>query len=160
MAGLLFGNEMQQRCYASAVTQLPTEVIEVINERSKTIENQSLAFRGEQTELYGRPEHSSKSEKQLFAPRHVLRRAESRYAGHAISVVTQAIGREADALVDGTLHDACREGRASVRVVVAKDRSDLRAATGGHKVRGRAEDTVGCDLSNGFGSMKLPSSFV
>ncbi len=47
VVGLLFGNAMQQRCYASAITQLPTEVIEVLNRRSKTIVNQDLAFRGQ-----------------------------------------------------------------------------------------------------------------
>jgi exonuclease III len=47
VAGLLFGNELQQRCYACAVTQLPTEVIATLADRCKTIENQDLAFRGQ-----------------------------------------------------------------------------------------------------------------
>jgi len=47
VAGLLFGNELQQRCYACAVTQLPTEIIATLADRCKTIENQDLAFRGQ-----------------------------------------------------------------------------------------------------------------
>jgi hypothetical protein len=44
---LLLGNELQQRCYACAITQLPSEVIGTLADRCKTIENQDLAFRGQ-----------------------------------------------------------------------------------------------------------------
>lgn len=44
---LLTGNELQKRCYACAITQLPTEVIATLADRCKTIENQDLAFRGQ-----------------------------------------------------------------------------------------------------------------
>ncbi len=47
VAPLLLGNELQQRCYACAITQLPTEVIGTLADRCKTIENQDLAFRGQ-----------------------------------------------------------------------------------------------------------------
>jgi exonuclease III len=47
VAGLLLGNDLQQRCYACAVTQLPTEVIATLVDRCKTIENQDVAFRGQ-----------------------------------------------------------------------------------------------------------------
>jgi hypothetical protein len=47
VAPLLLGNELQQRCYACAITQLPSEVIGTLADRCKTIENQDLAFRGQ-----------------------------------------------------------------------------------------------------------------
>jgi endonuclease/exonuclease/phosphatase family metal-dependent hydrolase len=47
VAGLLFGNAEQQRCYASVITQLPTETFGYMREASATIENQDLAFRGQ-----------------------------------------------------------------------------------------------------------------
>lgn len=46
-APLLLGTPAQTRCYACAVTQLPTEQISVIGERCTNIENQDLAFRGQ-----------------------------------------------------------------------------------------------------------------
>lgn len=47
VAGLLFGNEQQMRCYASVITQLPTETFGYMRMASATIENQDLAFRGQ-----------------------------------------------------------------------------------------------------------------
>jgi endonuclease/exonuclease/phosphatase family metal-dependent hydrolase len=48
VAPLLFGADpRQQRCYGSVITQLPTEKIGDIRTRSSSIENQDLAFRGQ-----------------------------------------------------------------------------------------------------------------
>jgi endonuclease/exonuclease/phosphatase family metal-dependent hydrolase len=48
VAPLLFGDDpRQQRCYACVITQLPTETIGDIRSRCATIENQDLAFRGQ-----------------------------------------------------------------------------------------------------------------
>lgn len=48
VAPLLFGADPRQlRCYASVITQLPTEKIGDIRTRSSSIENQDLAFRGQ-----------------------------------------------------------------------------------------------------------------
>jgi len=47
VAGLLFGNEQQQRCYACVVTQLPTSTFETMRTTCANDENQDLAFDGQ-----------------------------------------------------------------------------------------------------------------
>ncbi len=47
VAGLLFGNAQQQRCYASVITQLPTETFGYMRNSSATVDNQDVAFRGQ-----------------------------------------------------------------------------------------------------------------
>jgi endonuclease/exonuclease/phosphatase family metal-dependent hydrolase len=47
VAGLLFGNAQQQRCYACVVTQLPTAKLEDIRTSCATVINQDLAFGGQ-----------------------------------------------------------------------------------------------------------------
>lgn len=47
VAGLLFGNAEQQRCYACVVTQLPTAKLGDIRSSCATVVNQDLAFGGQ-----------------------------------------------------------------------------------------------------------------
>lgn len=47
VAGLLFGNPEQQRCYACVITQLPTETFGYMRNSCATVDNQDLAFRGQ-----------------------------------------------------------------------------------------------------------------
>lgn len=48
VAPLLFGPDpRQQRCYACVITQLPTETFEYMRESCPTLDNQDLAFRGQ-----------------------------------------------------------------------------------------------------------------
>lgn len=47
VAGLLFGDAQQQRCYACVVTQLPTSTFGDMRESCATVVNQDLAFGGQ-----------------------------------------------------------------------------------------------------------------
>ncbi len=47
VGGLLFGNAEQQRCYACVITQLPAETFGYMRNSCATVENQDLAFRGQ-----------------------------------------------------------------------------------------------------------------
>ena len=47
VAGLIFGNEQQQRCYACVATQLPTDTFGDIRARCPADKNQLLAFQGQ-----------------------------------------------------------------------------------------------------------------
>jgi endonuclease/exonuclease/phosphatase family metal-dependent hydrolase len=47
VAGLLFGNTEQQRCYACVITQLPTETFGFMRDSCATNDKQDMAFRGQ-----------------------------------------------------------------------------------------------------------------
>ena len=47
VAGLLFGDAVQQRCYACVITQLPTSTFGTMRESCATVVNQDLAFGGQ-----------------------------------------------------------------------------------------------------------------
>ena len=47
VGGLLLGNDQQKRCYACAITQLPTETFGYMRNSCATVDNQDVAFRGQ-----------------------------------------------------------------------------------------------------------------
>ncbi len=67
VAALLFGDPQQQRCYACVVTQLPTETFGFMRESCATVDNQDLAFRG-QNGVMILSRHPLKNAKELVVP--------------------------------------------------------------------------------------------
>jgi len=64
---LLIGSAEQQRCYACAITQIPTEIFGDIRSRCPTVDNQDLAFQG-QNGVMILSQHPLKDVKQLVVP--------------------------------------------------------------------------------------------